>query len=402
MALNSTICETEVKFLKYLGESLKTTCSEKEIPCLRGKELECVFYLAERHQVLTLLGNILPDSMPEKMQESFQIKMARTIHKAITLQSLSSHLTILLEKEGIRAITLKGYAVSRFYPVPEYRKTSDIDLFFLNGEDAKKAGEILCKNGFKLSKEWHANHHFVLISEKNETVELHTAWADDFKDKHLNKYLKAIQKESSNHCQKISFNETNIYVYDTAWQAFYLIIHMLTHFVGSGFGIRNLCDWVVLWENCDDENTRKDFIKMAQDSGTEKFVKAVNSVCVKYLSLTKEKSPFPCDELTEDSLTDEFLRDILDAGEFGYSEKARMVGMEGNSVVSYVREFHHQMHINFPALGKVALFWPLLWIATLIRFLYNNRKLNRGSLVDIMKKAGSRGQLVKKLTENNK
>ena len=119
-----------------------------------------------------------------------EFKTARTVHKGINLQSLALRLTALLETEGITAVNLKGYAVSRLYPVPEFRKTTDVDLFFSCEDDARKAGKILLENGFKYSEKWHANHHFILISDKNEKVELHTAWADELKDKRLNQYIK--------------------------------------------------------------------------------------------------------------------------------------------------------------------------------------------------------------------
>ena len=85
----------------------------------------------------------------------------------------------------------------------------------------------------------------------------------------------------------------------------------------------------------------------------------------------------------------------MDAGEFGYGEPERMVGMDGNSLAAYIKEFHHQIHINFPKAGRVTVLWPFLWIATLARFLNNNRKLNRAPISAIMKKAGKRGRLVK-------
>lgn len=393
-----TISETERTLLKYLGQSLKKTGDEWENPSLSAKESERIYSLADRHEVSVLLGDILSvNSLPKKTQNDFQFKTARTIHKGITLQSLDLRITALLEKHGITAITLKGYAVARFYPIPEFRKATDIDLFFYSEEDAKKAGRILCENGFKFSQKWHANHHFIMISEKEETVELHSSWADEFMDRHLNKYLKDRQKESIAHCSPIDCDGVSLYVYDTVYQAFYLTVHMLQHFTGGGFGLRNLCDWVVLWENCEDEKSRNDFIKIACESRTAKFAKAVTSVCIKYLGLSQRKSPFPYDTFSEEDFTDELLRDILDAGEFGYSEPERMVGMDGNSITSYVKEFHHQMHINFPKSGRVVLLWPFLWSATLIRFLYNNRKLNRSPISAIMKKAGIRGKLVKRL-----
>lgn len=399
----SKINKTEYILLKCLNLSLHQSEKTDFIFSLTLGEWEQVLDLADHHEVLALLENILEsDKLSEEQQLTIQFKTAKTVHTGIQLQVLSQRLTTILDQEGIQAITLKGCAVARFYPVPEFRKTTDIDLFVANEEDARRAVQILSKNGFKPSGKWHANHHFVLVSEKKEVVELHTAWADAFKDKRLNRYLEKLQKESNQHCQLVEWQGLKFYAYETECQGFYLMIHMLQHFVGSGFGLRNLCDWVVLWENCEDVNARKTFWKMVCESGTIEFTKAITSICIKYLGLDQKKSPVPEKCHIDQQLVDALLRDILDAGEFGYSESERMVGMDGNSLMAYVREFHHQMHINFPNTGKIIFFWPVLWIATLIRFLKNNRKLNRAPISEIMKKAGKRGQLVSHLTSQKK
>lgn len=202
---------------------------------------------ADRHEVLSLLENVLEmDRIPEEPRFAVQFKTAKTVHKGIQLQVLNSRLTALLEKAGIIAVTMKGSAVARFYPVPEYRKTTDLDLFIASANDVGKAVRILRDNGFAPSGKWHANHHIVLVSGKNEVVELHTTWAEAFKEKHLNQYLERCQKESVQHVHLVEWQGLQMYAYETAWQGFYLLIHMLQHFVGSGFGLRNLCDWVVL------------------------------------------------------------------------------------------------------------------------------------------------------------
>jgi len=66
-----------------------------------------------------------------------------------------------------------------------------------------------------------------------------------------------------------------------------------------------------------------------------------------------------------------------------------MVIVRGSGINGYIREFHHQMNLNYPKCGKIFLFWPVLWIATLIRFIYNNRKIRKTTSVDILKKAKS-------------
>lgn len=399
----STMNKTEYILLKCLSLSLHQSDKTDIISFLDWEEWERVLDLADRHEVLALLQNILEsDKLSEEQQPTVQFKTAKTVHTGIQLQVLNERLTTMLDKEGIQAITLKGCAVARFYPVPEFRKTTDIDLFVANEEDARRAVQILSKNGFKPSGKWHANHHFVLVSEKKEVVELHTAWADAFKDKCLNRYLEKLQKESNQHCQLVEWQGLKFYAYETAWQGFYLMIHMLQHFVGSGFGLRNLCDWVVLWENCEDVNVRKTFWKMVCESGTTEFTKAITAICIKYLGLDQKRSPVPEKYRIDQVVADDLLRDILDAGEFGYSEAERMVGMDGDSLMAYIREFHHQMHINFPNAGKIIFFWPVLWLATLVRFLKNNKKLNRAPISAIMKKAGRRGQLVRRFTVEEK
>ena len=392
--------KTEYTLLKYLSLSLHPSAKADSLSSLTKEQWVQLLALADRHEVLSLLEHVCEsDQFPEEQRMAVRWKTARTVHKGIQLQVLNARLTALLEKEGITAVTLKGCTVARFYPVPEFRKSSDIDLFVESMEDVNRAVKILCANGFRVSDQWHANHHVVLISEQKEVVELHTTWAEVFKEKHLNTYLEKLQKESHQHCHLIEWQGLNVYAYETAWQGFYLMIHMLQHFVGSGFGLRNLCDWVVLWENCDDAKARREFWQMVCESGTAEFVKAMTAICVRYLGLDQEKSPVPAGSRTTKEVMDALLRDILDAGEFGYSEAERMVGMDGDSLTAYVREFQHQMHINFPKAGRIIFLWPALWTFTLVRFLHNNRKLNRAPVSAIMKKAGKRGRLVRQLTE---
>ena len=93
----------------------------------------------------------------------------------------------------------------------------------------------------------------------------------------------------------------------------------------------------------------------------------------------------------------EFMKEVMEAEEFGKGSGERMVMMQGSSLTDYIREFHHQMHLNYPKAGRILVCWPALWIMTLIRFLRNNRKLRNVSTIKVLKKAGSRSKLMEKL-----
>ena len=101
--------------------------------------------------------------------------------------------------------------------------------------------------------------------------------------------------------------------------------------------------------------------------------------------------------MTEEIPVEEFMKEILEAEEFGGSDKNRMVMLEGTGLWAYVKEFHHQMHLNFPRAGKCFLLWPALWLITLVRFLRNNRTIRGTSAGEILREAHRRSDLIKKL-----
>jgi len=101
-----------------------------------------------------------------------------------------------------------------------------------------------------------------------------------------------------------------------------------------------------------------------------------------------------CDENSPVSV---FMREVLDAEEFGNSNQNRMVVMRGTGLFDYVREFHHQMKLNFPKAGRCFIFWPVLWSITLLRFIKNNRKIRQVSTASVLKEAARRSRLMEKL-----
>lgn len=377
----------------------KTNINETLLSQFSNEQWKAFFALADRHEVLTLLEPVLREqALPSELGETLLRRQARTVHKGICLQMLDVKITKLLESEKITAITLKGNAVAAYYPTPEMRKTTDIDLLVPNEKDADKSIELLCQNGFTRSKEQHALHHVVLGSPDGQVVEIHKLLANPFMDQKLNHYLEQVKDDSLKHCHKVSYQGISWYAYDMPWQGYYLLIHMLQHFLTSGFGLRNLCDWVVLWNHCESQEERAEFVRLVSESGLMRFAAAVTAVCIENLGLKSEKSPVPCHTFPDKKTTDALLEDIFLAGEFGHSEETRMVGLQGTSPWAYVKEFHHQMHLNFPNEGKNVLLWPILWVKTLTIFLKNNKRLHRPSVRALMKKAKERGILVDELT----
>ena len=120
----STMEITESALLQCLSLSLRPFDSAHSLPSLTEQEWAQVLALADRHEVLPLLETVLGDvELPPALRSAMEWKTAGTVHQSIRLQALTEKLTKLLREADITAITLKGCAVARFYPVPEFRKT---------------------------------------------------------------------------------------------------------------------------------------------------------------------------------------------------------------------------------------------------------------------------------------
>lgn len=184
-------------------------------------------------------------------------------------------------------------------------------------------------------------------------------------------------------------------VLDTAYHAYELLMHMLQHFLRSGFGLKLLCDWVVFWNREAEQLEREKYLRLVEESGTKGFSDAITLVCCQYLGLKKSKVQWM--ELKEYPDVEEILLETLEAEAFGKSSEERMVALRGTGAADYIREFHHQMLLNFPRQGKYVFLWPPLWGITLIRFIRNNRRLRNISSLEIIRKAGNRGKLTKKM-----
>ncbi|MBQ9141684.1 MAG: nucleotidyltransferase family protein [Lachnospiraceae bacterium] len=354
-----------------------------------------VVALAKKHAVLSLLYDITKDNVLFQGQGNYIKKESRQIVlQSYRLLFLTKYVVTKLTEQGISVIVLKGVATGSMYPVPELRKSGDIDLLVPQETNKKMLVHVMEQAGFWLSEEQHANHHVVFASPEGISVEVHTMLAEPFAYKNINQAMEGHMKECWNYLQMQDVMGVELPILDKPFHAYELLLHMLQHFVYAGFGLKLLCDWVAIWRQCWTQQEKRLFIELVKESGLEKFAEALTVVCSKYLGLEKEDFAW---QITDESMADEVLREILDAEDFGNADVNRMVMMSGTGITAYVKEFHHQMHLNFPKAGKCFWVWPVLWIVTLVRFLKNNRKVRNTSAGKVLKEAARRSQLMNKL-----
>lgn len=364
----------------------------------RQADMKKVIHMAQRHKVLSLLYGVLCEEWQGDALDAANLKLVESISRTTVKQSyhllfLTSYLVKILEEAGVPVLVLKGSGVAELYPVPELRKSGDVDVLIQKDrlETAKKLLEI---KGFLVKQSQHANHHLAFSSEDGIELELHTMLAEPFRDSGINQCMEQLltvcfDKKEYKECMGI-----NLPVLSESHQALQLLLHMLQHFLRAGFGLKLLCDWVVFWNRDEVQHVVPEFLKLAGECHVREFSDTITMICKEFLGLRKD---LPMGRSRDRRLAEEFLQDVFSAEEFGEADKDRMVIVQKNNLWAYIKEFHYQMKMNHPGTSHYVVLWPVLWIITLVVFLRNNRKLNRGRVRDILRNAGNRSRLLQQM-----
>ncbi|MCD7954331.1 MAG: nucleotidyltransferase family protein [Lachnospiraceae bacterium] len=396
----------------------------------------------------------------ESFQQEVETAARHTVPQAYHLLFLTKYLVAFLEAHGASVIVLKGVSAAADYPVPELRKSGDVDLLLAGysdggrldgisekfgrehpehpegmpkGESMPKSDDtpksegmprsegmskrdgmpksegmptsegtpkredlqhIMAEAGFHLTEIQDSVHHDAYVSPEGIEVELHLLPAEPFEDSSRNERMKTRMRQCQAHCIRRDIMGIEFPVLDRPYQAWHLLLHMLQHFLRAGFGLKLLCDWSVLFAQPWSEGEKQELTGILREDGLCRFASLVTGACVNYLGLDASDVSF----LNPDEAhAEQFLREVFDSEEFGHSDSERMVAMKGSRLTDYIREFHHQMHLNYPQKGRIVPLWPALWTLTLLRFLRNNRRVRHTSTLSILKAAGKRSRRMEEL-----
>ena len=372
---------------EVLIEILKHTLNGE--PVTLPEDCTEVVFCAQRQKVLSLLYDALAGFLPQNLQMILDHDTRQCITQFWHLFFLTERLCRLFAENGIPVTVLKGISAAKEYPVMEYRKSGDVDLLILS-KDLAEAERILLAEGFRKSQEQKALHHMSFFSPENIEIEVHTLLAEPFDNADANRKLEILSEETLIHSLTCSIEGTDFPMPDPVHQALSLLLHMLSHYLRAGFGLKLLTDWFCFWNVHACQETAEEYTDIVNTMGIGGFSDLVTSACVQYLGLREDAAP---GNRMDEEICRQFIEEVFAGGEFGRDGKDRMVSLRSNSLLDYVREFHHQMHLNYPKAGNYIPAWPVLWGMTLIRFLHNNRTVRRTNTLKILKEAGRRSEL---------
>lgn len=211
-------------------------------------------------------------------------------------------LTDLWAEADIKTYCLKGLSLSHYYPNPELRESGDFDCWL--GDDFERGNEVAVSHGAAFDP--HDYRHSVLVYKglKVENHRYFLAIRGNERHKRLERYLHEVIA-----CDR-RMEGGKLYYPSCRFDAMFLTMHALTHFLYEGICLRHLCDWVC-FVNAERANVDWDeFNRLCEQVGADRFVAALNAVCEVYLGLDLSGTSL----VSDDRFAVRMLWDTLDGG----------------------------------------------------------------------------------------
>lgn len=229
-------------YLKMLNTPFDDPSSD--LPDISLEDYPALFALADRHCTLPFVLPYFRNTglYPQILQKSKHMMLNYYQIDQFTRRTVS-----LLEKHGITCFVMKGISLAASYPVPEYRKLGDLDLYINDKKNFQRAEQILHKNGY-MDEEELSDHHTTYRYTFEKTgrsflLELHYRVVGVYQYKPANQLIDEVFSAENLKAETQEINGSSYHVFPPTEYVFYMIHHMLKHYLYSGFGIRLLFDF---------------------------------------------------------------------------------------------------------------------------------------------------------------
>lgn len=257
------------------------------------------------------MGTLPADLRPSKARVMQWYAWVVRIEQANELLNRElAHLVAFYQSKGIQPVLLKGQGVASIYPHPEHRQCGDIDMYF--GEHYKRAKELIATQHVEFGEEGekHVEYTYNGVSVENHhyVVRLFNPRQNRICQRWINEWW----KEDKGILQ---VHGIDVQLPAPGFNAIYLLIHSLLHFIPEGVGLRQICDWTLTLKTYAHTIDKERLIREVRRLKLEDVFTTFGYIAVRYLGLPADCMPFPTEKAQE---AGEFLlKDTLEGGNFG-------------------------------------------------------------------------------------
>jgi len=357
---------------EYLAELVLSQLENrqpKELPAEVSVE-ELVKIAVKSHMSTLLLGALLKLDLPEEQKQPLTSSVLSHILLSYSQQNEFQQLIKAFEENNIHSQPMKGVFMKQYYPKPELREMSDIDIL-ISEDQLEQAEGILTNLGYAFSSK--ESHHDIYRKANNRKLVLEVHWTmyDGHVDKNQHDYFhnfsRAIPMEGCKHTY--TFTKEDFYVF--------MISHMAKHFYARGCGIRNLVDIYVYQKKFGEELDKAHIKRELKKCGIYDFARHMETLSDLWLN-KKECSEFYL----------QLFHYMLDCGIYGKDENgmwnkyanAKTGGKETSAFqlkLWYLFPPMDYMEEWYPWIKGKKLLLPIGWVVRFLGGITKNKGANK-------------------------
>lgn len=375
---------TQLQLIELLSVAIHETKMESD--SAKRIKWKSIIKESEAHNVKGLVYSAINKSehlkyvKKESLEQWKRDTLVTGIYQIEHIRQISKVLKVL-NKENIPVIVLKGLVVREFYPKPELRTMGDADVL-VKKEDINRIKKLLKDLGYSELRDLE-NHgaHIVFVHKNHFPIEVH--WALTNKD-----YFKGepvFENQIWENAIKVKVGDSETLSLSFEDLAVHLCIHMAVHSVASGFGIRQLCDLVLLVEKKGHLIDWSSFLNKIKKCGIKKFTISIFLICQQLFNMVIPQELNNI--LVEEKLLKLLIDDIFSSGVHGARSISRMFGtslaysspqIDSPNSVGIVKRF---IMLLFPPNNKLSdkylyakkniFLMPIAWIHHFGRGIFN-------------------------------
>ena len=319
MALSDSISNFDFSFDETVKIALKQNVSPLLLPVFKSM---CDSGLLSKEQFDAFSQSVMP-SIIKNMT-------ALTNLKAILKD---------FDKAGIEVVVLKGESLALNYPHPEYRISSDIDLY-IDKKDELSALKILKKRAISVSPRENNQNHSVCQSRVYGTIELHVSLYGGYYEGLVFKNTPVYTQPKTELASSFS---GKFFTFGPNDNLRFIFSHAVKHFIERGFGIRHVSDLLCFIKKHRHEIDADAFFKFADSIGMHGFFDAICTIGAVYLGF--DDSDMLCYTKTETAAL-LLTEDILEGGVFGFEGEKRKSLAEKYSSEDIYKEFIAKFYVS--------------------------------------------------------
>ncbi len=259
---------------------------------LTAEEWQQIFRIAAQQGVVAIVYDVVSQlpiecQPPRNIRLQWALSVEAIVNRHEMQRKNSTLLAELFAEDGLKTVVMKGLAVGTYYPKPQHRECGDLDCILTTGiapisSDGYERGNILCEQiGAKVKRDYYKNSH---IKYRGLLMENHRFFLPVRGSRRMKAFERHLWSVALR-CKTGFVSGTKLIVPSPDFNALFLTMHGLNHFLSEGIKLRHILDWALLLKSEQDNINWTEFYEWTDRMHMTRFADALTTISVKYFGL---------------------------------------------------------------------------------------------------------------------